>query len=635
MGTFSFSNIDGLGLDVQGIVDQIIAVDSQPIFDLQDQQAELQSEIDAFNTLSSNLSTLSSKLSVLNSPESFATRTAKSSNEEVLTATASSEAIPGAYQILVNRLALLDNFVSDTTFTASNASIGTGSFDLTVGSTVTTITISSSNNTLTGLRDAINSSGANVIASVVNDGTGNRLTITSKESGSANAISISNNTLTLADSSPFTFSRTHQIGGDLSLLDASLTVNGLAITSSDNEVEGVIQGVTLKLSGTSTTNLNLTVSNDTDKVKASVGEFVDAYNDIVSFINAQFTFDASTGTAGVLAGDPLVRSIQSDLARTVSRSVSGLQGPLNNLAAAGVKLNNDGTLEVDEAELDDNLANNFAAIKDLFVATGKPSDGNVAFLGLSSNTQAGSYQVDITQLSETAQVVSPNAIPATLGVNETLTVSFRGLVSTVNLTSAMTIDNIVSTLNTQFDTDGLALSASKDASNQLVISSDGKGSDFSFTVVSDVDGAGTGFGTAGVSDSGVDVAGTFTDTTSGEVFTAKGTGDVLLGTQGSAKDLTIKFNGTTTGTFGTVNVTLGYADQLERLANSLTDELDGDIPDTVERLQSQIDSIDDDIADLQARLDIEAQTLFNEFSAADEALRELAFLEDQLAALLG
>ena len=201
----------GGGLDVRGLVDQILFAESAPIRRVEEKQDKVNLKIQAYTDLISKLTELEGKIAALNDTEKFAAKLATSSNSDVFTASATSSALNGTHQIEVVGLALLDNFASDATFTTSNDVIGTGSFDLTVGSETTTITIDPTNSTLTGLRDAINDSGAEVNANIINDGSGFRLTITSKDTGTQNAISIANNTLQLAGGSPFTFTRTHEI----------------------------------------------------------------------------------------------------------------------------------------------------------------------------------------------------------------------------------------------------------------------------------------------------------------------------------------------------------------------------------------------------------------------------------------
>ncbi len=634
MGGFAFTGLSG-GLDVQGLVSQIMFAERAPIRRIDTRISNFESKITAYNDLNSRLSELLATIENLNQEDSFAARKTTSSAETVLTASATSAAVEGTYQITVGRLALYDNFVSGASFQTATEAIGTGSFDLTVGSTVTTITVDSTNNTLDGLRKAINDSGADVTAAIVNDGTGYRLTITSKASGSASAISIANNTLTLSDgSTPLTFSRTHAIATEAEL-DAQLTVNGLSVTSSSNTVEGVIEGVTLNLRDTSASTVTLQVTNDTDTVEANLTAFVEAYNKVYSYINGQFQYVEGVGS-GTLAGEYILRDLQGQLAQIVGGSVSGVSG-LSSLGLLGIQMQNDGTLSIDSSVLDENLAENFDAVKSLFVALGTPSHSKVSYVTAGSETQAGTYQVDITALAEAATITSPNSIGGTLGIDETLIFTMGSKTSQVLLSSGMDLDTIVDTLNAAFDADGLSLTATKSGS-QLVVTSDQVGHHVSFSVVSDVDSGGTGIGTSGLSDAGASVAGTFTNLATMEVYSATGNGNLLEATEGDAKGLQISFSGTATGTYGSVSFTVGIAEQLDRLLTRTTDSLEGPIHNAVEGYQSDIKSMEQDIEALEQRLLQREQYLIQQFSKANEALQQMQFLQaslsSQLAALL-
>lgn len=631
MGGFQLQGTSG-GLDVRTIVDQLLYVEAEPVRRMQQQEARIQQKIDAYKSFQTKLSDLAAKIGALNSSDNFAARKVTSSNEALLTASATSDATPGTYNIVVQRLALVDNFVSDAGFAATDAAIGTGSFDLTVGGETETITIDGSNNTLSGLKNAINNSGLDAKANIVNDGSGYRLTITSKSSGSENAISVDNNTLTLADLNPFDFSRTHAIGS-AGELDALVTVNGLDITSSSNSVSGVVEGVTLNLTGTSTSTVSLTVSNDADQVKTAIHDFVEAYNDAAGFINSQFTFVSAANTSGVLSGDGLLRRVQSDLSALIRTSINGLDGSLTTLRSVGIEVQTDGSLLINESELDDNLDENFDAIQDLFLAVGKATNENVTVFGTSSNTLSGTYEVNITQAAEAAVLQSINTIPGTLGTDETLTFTLGSTTSIVNLLSSQSLDDIVEALNDQFDDDDIGLTASRSGDN-LVVTSTEKGSNVSFSVVSDVDGAGTGFGTAGASDAGVDVAGTFRNTDSGETFAASGSGAYLTGSEGDSQGLSVQVAGSSTGTLGTVTVTLGYAELFERTLEGLTDEFDSPLADIITRLDSEVRTIEDDISSFQDRLDDREQALLIEFSRADQALRQLSTLQQTISSQL-
>jgi flagellar hook-associated protein 2 len=393
----------------------------------------------------------------------------------------------------------------------------------------------------------------------------------------------------------------------------------------------VIEGVTLNLRDTSASTVTLQVTNDVDTVKANLKSFVEAYNKVYSYINGQFQYVEGVGS-GILAGEYILRDLQGQLAQIVGGSVAGV-GTLSSLGLLGIEMKNDGTLTIDSTVLDENLSENFDAVKSLFVAVGTPTHSKISYVTAGSATQPGTYQVDITALAEAATITSPNSIGPTLGVDETLTFTMGSKSSQILLNSGMDLDAIVDALNSAFDADGLALTASKSGS-QLVVTSDKVGHTVSFSVVSDVDSGGTGIGTSGLSDSGASVAGTFTDLATMEISTATGNGNVLEATDGDAKGLQISFSGTSTGTYGSVSFTVGIAEQLDRLLTRTTDSLEGPIHNAVEGYQSDIRTLKQDIDALQQRLLQRERYLIQQFSKANEALQQMQFLQTSLASQL-
>ncbi len=621
-------------LDVSSIVSQLMYAERAPVRRLDSQITNFQNKIDAYNKLNSNLSALLSSLTDLSDPDVFSSKSTTSSDKSILEASASGSASQGTYQIQVDRLALYDNFVSDGGFSTSTETIGTGSFDLVVAGSSYAVTIDSSNNTLDGLRKAINLSEAPVNASIINDGAGYRLTITSEESGSDNAIAVQNNTLTLSDgSTSLTLSRTHDIA-DVGELDAGLTVNGLAVTSSSNQVDDVIEDVTIDLKSASTSTVTLTVANDKEAVKAKIQAFADSYNKAYQFLNSQFEVIGTTGRAGTLAGDSIVRTIQSQLSSVVSGGITGLGGNLTTLGSAGIDLQNDGTLKIDTSDLDKVLDDHFDEISGLFAAIADTTNVRVSYISHTPSTSAGTYQVDISTAPEAAIVTAPNAIATTLGTNELLTFTLGPQTSQVSLTSDMTLEQVVQAINTQLEADGLGLSAEQSGTS-LVLTSDAEGDGVTFTVTSDVDGAGTGIGTTGLSDTGVSVAGTFTDPSTGAVYEATGRGNALTGSSGDATGLKVRFTGDSPGTFGTVTITLGFASQLSRLVTTLTDSLEGPIHNAIEGYESTIRSIHSDIDNIEQRLTLRESYLMDQFTRANQALQQLSYLQSSLGSQLG
>lgn len=140
-----------------------------------------------------------------------------------------------------------------------------------------------------------------------------------------------------------------------------LNVNGVDITSPNNQVEGAIQGVTLNLQDVGDSTVK--VEQDTRAVREAVTGFVDAYNDLKGTIGELTSFNAETGAAGELLGDSTVRTVESRMRSVLS---GGVEGEFSMLSDIGISLQRDGTLEIDEGKLDDAIVNNQDALSTFF-----------------------------------------------------------------------------------------------------------------------------------------------------------------------------------------------------------------------------------------------------------------------------
>lgn len=342
------------GFDVPTVVDEVLESQSQEETQWQNQETTFNNQASALQQLSTQLQTLLTDANDLTDPlGSLAAMTTSVSDPTVLSATAGSGAAAGTHSISVNALATTSSYYSDELATSSTT-FGTGSFSLEVGSgPATTITVDSTDDTLTGLAAAINSQNLGVTANVVTEANGACLTLVSNTSGAAGNITISDNTTGLN----FNLGSTG--------VDASLTVDGIPIDSSSNTVTGAIPGVTLNLLGLTSSPVTLQVSPDTSQAATAINNFVSDYNTVISSINSQFTYDTTTGTAGALLGDPSVELVQSTLLSDVAASVTG-NGDISSLASLGITMNDDGTLTVDSSQLTNALGSNFQAVQNFF-----------------------------------------------------------------------------------------------------------------------------------------------------------------------------------------------------------------------------------------------------------------------------
>jgi flagellar hook-associated protein 2 len=359
------------GLDTSALISGLVKAEHQSVDILQNQKLRYQAQSSVLGTIVSALANLKSAAQSLSLPSDFSKRSASSSDTSVLTASADSTAQTGASTIMVDRLAKA-RMVKSATFTSAADAIGTGTLTLTVNGTNTAVTIDGTNNTLTGLKNAINSSGAAVTASIVNAGTeaspDYRLVVQSKETGSAKAVTIAGALAGGAD--PF-------VGGGEEVqaaADALFSVNGLTVTRASNTVSDVIPGVTFVLlqegdhdgaiESTDAT-AKLTVSADSSSLTTAVKSFADSYNAVNTIVNGQFTQDSNTKRQGALAGDASIRGVMARLRSEISR-VGGIGAGLKYLSDIGVKFQKDGSLSFDEAVFADALQENPDGVAALF-----------------------------------------------------------------------------------------------------------------------------------------------------------------------------------------------------------------------------------------------------------------------------
>lgn len=393
--------LNGNGINVASVVRAILSPQAANVTIFQNQQTDLATQAGLLAGINNNLTNLATAVTALADPTgALASLAANSSQSNIVTATAQTSAASGTHQIVVTKLA-----TSGTVFTEPvmgggevsflSAGVTSGDIQLQIGGASGVIhdipITQGSNDTLNSLAKYINAQGFGVTASVVNDTNGARLAIFSQATGTPGAAAITNNTTSLTFDAP--------VGGT----NASLTVDGVPVSSASNTVTGTIAGVTLNLvSADAATPVQVTVGPDANQATAAITGFVNAYNTVIGNLNTQFTVDPTTNTEGPLGGDSTLRSLQSSLLAGVSYSISGNSG-LVNLASLGIVLNNDGTLTVNQTataahpSLKQVLSANPAAVQSFFQnvsSTGFANQLNTSLAGLTDPT-SGLLNLDI------------------------------------------------------------------------------------------------------------------------------------------------------------------------------------------------------------------------------------------------
>lgn len=233
--------------------------------------------------------------------------------------------------------------------------------------------------------------------------------------------------------------------------DASVTVDGVTVTRSENTIDDILTGVTLNLQkADSETSLTLSVDRDIDAVMDMINGFVTAYNVVSAYLKKQQSYDqVEEKTGGILFGDGTLSSVKSDLTTILTQQVWGVASDLSTLGLAGIEVDKEGQLSIDSAQLREYLETRFNDIKLLFSVNGTSDSGDLDYLLSSRETQAGEYEVNITRAATQSFETSDTAVPGTLGDDETLTITQDGKTAAVSLTSGMTISDIINAVNTE------------------------------------------------------------------------------------------------------------------------------------------------------------------------------------------
>ncbi len=344
----------GSGIDVTAVVNQILDAARAPERLWQQQQSNFTAQSNALTSINSSLSALQTAMQALHDVTgAISANTATSSQTGILTASAQSGAVAGNHLVTVANLATTASVYTDS-LANGRTNFQTGIITLQVGAKSTDITVDSSNNTLSGLASTINSQQIGVTASVINDSNGSRLALISQMTGQPGDLTITGNT------SGLTFHKS--VAGQ----NASLTIDGVPFSSATNTVTGALRGVTLNLVGSApNTPVQISVGPDTNGAAQAVNNFVSAYNAVIGAINSQFTYNTSTNSAGTLAANSALRSLQSSLLSDVTYAMSSNNG-YESLASLGINMANDGTLSVDQANLNSVLASHYSDFQNFF-----------------------------------------------------------------------------------------------------------------------------------------------------------------------------------------------------------------------------------------------------------------------------
>ena len=663
----------GSGLDIESLVTKLMDAERTPKEQrVLAREAELTNDISGLARLKGALSELQTSLATASAPATYQQRNGASNQPSKVDVSASSLASVGTYAVAVQSLASSQSLAIRDTFATVNETVGTGTLTFTLGSTgysahatdstqdtydtfvaqagvsSATVTIDSSNNTLSGVRDAINDADIGVTAAIVKTGSAYRLLMSSDASGLANGMQITvsdsgdNNNTDGNGLSRFAFNAsagTANVYQTIAAADAAFTVNGLALSSASNTVANVIDGLTLTLKDVTTTTATLSVTDNTSGIKTAVDTFVAGYNTLVTTLDDLTGYDFATKKGGPLQGDFSVLSIASQLRNTLGAAADGFQGSYSRLAELGITTSSTGQLVVDDTKLSTALVANYDDVTAVLTRFAQPSLGSgLTNVSATSSVGVGHYSVAVSSLAVSGSKTS-SALSAPIvinGSNDTFTLTIDGTSSgTITLSNDTygSIDTLATELQTQINADATLRLAAKAATvsvdgSALKITSNAVGADSSVQLTNgsgDTTLTTLGFNSS-ASSNGADLVGTVNG------LAGVADGNVLSGAVGS--DAAGLAMAVTTATSGTITVSHGVIDQLDDLLTSLLGD-DKSLNARITSLQSQAEDIVIERADLTKSLAATEARLRRQFNSLDSLVNQLtstgSFVAAQLA----
>ena len=427
----------GSGLDIEGIISSLMAAERIPLTKVSQERTAINTKISIYGIIKNSFADLKAAADKLSNLSNLNPLKTTSSDDKFVSATASASASKGSYSIEVSQLAKAQSVAAPSVATADTI-VGTGSLTITLGSydsgtntftnnadkTPVSINIGTGQQTLDGIKQAINDSDAGVTASIVNDGAGSRLVLTSKETGAVNGFKLEvtdadgNNTDTTG-LSRLAYDPTAAVGAGKNAdtlqvaQNANFTINNLPVSKASNTVTDAVAGLTLNLKAQTTSAINLEVGLDDTALKTTLDGFVTAYNKIRGNLKDQQQKDATLSRE--TTPSTLERGLRNILREQVAQYGIGLSD-------IGLSFDKDGVLSLNKTKLDTAVAADPSILEKVFANTATTTDARVKYLGANNMTQEGTFAVNVSTAYDGSNTIAGtiNGVAGT-GVGNTLT----------------------------------------------------------------------------------------------------------------------------------------------------------------------------------------------------------------------
>ncbi|MBS3940190.1 MAG: flagellar filament capping protein FliD [Actinobacteria bacterium] len=641
-GMFSIGGIAS-GLDTSGIIDQLMALERQPIRRLENTQARLRQVDTAWTQVTARLAAVRAAVDSINSPTRFSSMVAVTSSDTDAVAV-SKAAAPGtgSLSFSVGQLAQSHQVASGTFASATEALGLTGTFEVAVGDGQAVSIALTGDETLDGLAQKLNAAKGGFTTTVVKQDDGaHRLVMTADKTGAANNLTIT----APAGATQFESGlRTLRVAQNAEVTLGS-GADAITLSRASNTITDLVPGASITLKKvTDGQSVTVTAARDVEAAVKAVKEYAEAVNGAVDLLARLTKYDPETKQAGLLQGAPMARQLLNNLRSAATAPLGVELAGVGSAAEVGLSVDRYGKVQLDDTKLRAALNDDFDAVGRLFGRHATATDARATDVVGTNTPTAGVHQVEITAAATAAKAVGATYTPpGDDSQPKTFRVMSGGSVAVVTIdTSHATAADVVAALNQALEAASIASVRARvgdGGEGDLVLEESRFGSAAGFTVeeiVSEEDQTvvegGAVWGLEGTY-TGTDVEGTIGG------IEAVGTGRSLKAVSGAAEGISLTWTGTeaTTAPFG-VTFTHGLAGAMGNTLRQ-AEGVGGLVSQARKGLTNQIEVYQSRIDGFEQRLSRRESTLRRQFTAMESALSQLnaqgSWLTSQLSSLNG
>ena len=389
----------GSGLDINSLVERLMAVERQPLTALATKKGMIESKISALGQIRSSLDALKTAAQRMTTQDKLLTLKTTVADTSIATVSTSNSATPASFSLEVEQLASAQK-LSSPEFASASSSLGNaagsvtiefgtysaGIYTLNPDRAAFTVNVEADKMTPEGIRDVINQANKEVSASLVNSGTGVMLVLTNAKTGANQHMRLTvsdpdGNNTDNAGLSQLAYNPAASVGNGKNMServaaqDARVKIDGISITSRTNTLDQSIAGLTISLLKTNDDSpTTMTTTRDDSQVKTAVNSFITAYNNLNKLVRDLTKYDATNREAAILNGESTVRNVLSQVRGLLSKQYGSTSLP--TLSELGITTQSDGSIRLDATKFDSAFSSKRDAVVALFTQSTGGTEGD-------------------------------------------------------------------------------------------------------------------------------------------------------------------------------------------------------------------------------------------------------------------